>query len=233
MEEAVLMNLCINRQESLYQQLERLADQTGLGSTLMLLNRWRQMASSLPPYSFFEGVLNDPIYGVRNSIITRLGSGANDVVNEFMEVVLKYESSNALTITNFVPWLLKRRPRLKREFGQYNKIRVMTVHRAKGLQAPFVVLADIHSQSRNDLPPAWLNANDTYGSILPIFSPSGLKIPTRIADYFNELKQEQEYEKQRLLYVALTRAQDHLYIAGKNTSRKSVWSSLLADFIPL
>ncbi|MDR1032242.1 MAG: UvrD-helicase domain-containing protein [Holosporales bacterium] len=236
MDEAVLMKLCMNRQESVYQQIERLADQTqmrdGLGNTLMLLNKWRQMASSQPPYSFFEGVLDDPIHGIRSSIIARLGSGANDVINEFMEVILKYENSNTLTIENFVPWLLKRRPRLKREFGQYNKIRVMTVHRAKGLQAPFVILADIHSQSRNDLPPAWLNTNDTYSSILPVFSPSGLKIPAKIADYFNGLKQEQEHEKQRLLYVALTRAQDHLYITGKNTSRKSVWSGLLIDFMP-
>jgi double-strand break repair helicase AddA len=230
MAEMVLMNLCMNRQESLYQQLEKLSDT--FSGTLILLNRWRQMASSMPPYSFFEGVLDDPTYGVRNSIIAHLGNGTNDVICEFMELVLKYESANALAIASFVPWLLKRRPRLKREFGQYNKIRVMTVHRAKGLQAPFVILADIHSQSRNDSAPVWLSANDTYRSILPVFSPSGLKTPSGIADYLNEQKQEQEYEKQRLLYVALTRAQDRLYITGKNTPRKSIWHSLLADFIP-
>ncbi|MDR1475441.1 MAG: UvrD-helicase domain-containing protein [Holosporales bacterium] len=231
-DENALMNLCINRKESLYQHIKELAANSTspeICDMFRLLNKWLQIGGSLSLYSFFEETLDHPDYGARKNIIARLGGGAIDAISEFMELLLKYEISNISTLSSFIPWFLKKCPKLKREFGIENKIRVMTVHGAKGLQAPFVVLANINSQSRNELVPTWLSADDSYACMLPIFFPRDIEIPSKIAGNIDELKQEQEYERQRLLYVALTRAQDHIYITGINTKRKSAWYNLLVN----
>src|SRR5690606_16759644 len=81
--------------------------------------------------------------GGRGRILRRLGPEANDALDEFLELALGYERRAPASLQGFLAWLRAADTEVKRdmEMGR-DEVRVMTVHGAKGLEAPVVVLAD-------------------------------------------------------------------------------------------
>ncbi|HYE49977.1 MAG TPA: double-strand break repair helicase AddA, partial [Azospirillaceae bacterium] len=181
------------------------------------------------PYELFAGALarpcpGDPVSG-RRAVLGRLGSEAIDPLDEFLSACLGFERAHVPSLEGFLHWLEAGEAEVKRELDTGGgpaggQVRIMTVHGSKGLQAPVVILPDTMSVPDKGPRILWPDAQDRRRTV-PLFAPrraledGACKAARAAAD----AKRDQEYR--RLLYVALTRAEDRLHICGWEGTRKS------------
>ncbi len=175
------------------------------------------MADFVPPYEFFSRILGP--MGGRERIVARLGPDAEDPIDEFLALALDYEREHTPSLQGFVSWFRGARAEVKRDLEQSarDEVRVLTVHGAKGLQAPVVILADrMRTPTERDPvlwsrtePPilVWKRRQDARDAVSDALAAE------------ESARAEEEYR--RLLYVAMTRAEDRLYVAGY-TGQKTV-----------
>ena len=181
-------------------------------------------ADFIPPYELYAELLGAG--GGRRALLARLGAEAEDPVEEFLGLALAYEREHAPSLQGFLQWLAGGEIEVRRDFGarQRDEVRILTVHGAKGLEAPVVFLPDTMQ-----LP----NAPDTLlwaeQGGLPLWCPPrGTAVPFYTAER-QALRARQLQEYRRLLYVALSRAQDRLYICGwqtRDSSNEICWHAL-------
>ena len=89
----------------------------------------------------------------------RLGAEANDALDEFLNLAFDYERRETPSLQGFVAWLREARAEVKRDMEiARDEVRVMTVHGAKGLEAPIVILADTMTPPAGPKPPRLLHA---------------------------------------------------------------------------
>lgn len=188
-------------------------------------------ADFVPPYELFARVLEAE--GGRRAILGRLGPDAEDPLDEFLELALDYQRRHAPSLEGFLHWLGQGETEIKRDLDQggRDEVRVMTVHGSKGLEAPIVFLADTVAVPFDDERVLWPANGDGPLADLPLFAPVRAdEIPEATARR-TALRQRAMEEYRRLLYVALTRAADRLYIAGFETTRglnEGCWYDLVA-----
>jgi ATP-dependent helicase/nuclease subunit A len=147
-------------------------------------------------------------------MLRRLGPDAADPLDEFLAAALAYQRIHAPSLQGFLAWLGAGEAEIKRDLDQRGRdeVRIMTVHGAKGLQAPIVILPDT-LQAPAQLPKILWTVEG-----LPVWSGRDGRAPALdLAKDTAERQRDEEYR--RLLYVALTRAEDRLYICGYNTKR--------------
>ncbi len=178
------------------------------------LSDYQKWATELAPYSFFEHVLNTD--NVRQKFISALGSQVIDPLAEFMTICLAYERTQPGTLYQFLKWFITGGSEIKRDMDASNGVRIVTVHGSKGLEAPVVFLVDTVRTPKNE-------------NILPISSgdmPVWLWTPrgdTSVArrNALDALMHIRMAEYYRLLYVAMTRARDELYIYGYTPNKNA------------
>jgi ATP-dependent helicase/nuclease subunit A len=166
------------------------------------------------PHEFFERLLSDAGLGGRSRLLARLGEEARDAIDAVLDQALAFEANNAPSLQGFLAWVEADDIEIKRDpDGPLAAVRLMTVHGAKGLQAPVVILADATKPRTPERDAPVLMSFDN-GPELPVYlkSRSGLAGP--IAERISQLDAAAEREHCRLLYVALTRAEDLLFIGG-------------------
>ena len=106
-----------------------------------LLDKLAQMARRETPFAFYAQILGAG--GGRRRFLARLGAEANDALDEFLNLAFDYERRETPSLQGFVAWLRAARAEVKRDMEiARDEVRVMTVHGAKGLEAPIVILAD-------------------------------------------------------------------------------------------
>ena len=223
-DEERLFDLAHGRNASLWRVLYRRGDEHPLyhqaRETLADLLR---RADFTPPYELFTEVLGPR--GGRRKILARLGPEAADPLDELLAAALQYEEEHPPSLQGFLHWLTAAETEIKRDLDQgAGEVRVLTVHGAKGLEAPIVFLPDTTSVPKQMEPLQWLEDG------LPLWLLSGrLAVPLAAAARFEaERKRDQEYR--RLLYVALTRAADRLYVCGiepGNSISSDCWYELV------
>ncbi|MGB1161070.1 MAG: double-strand break repair helicase AddA [Alphaproteobacteria bacterium] len=174
-----------------------------------------QLAST--PYVFYSNLLTRLEAGLRFS--GRLGPQATDALKEFLRAALTYERGKTPTIPGFLGWLSKAEIEVKREQeGANGGVRIMTVHGSKGLEAPVVILPHTHRKmddiTRDKL--RWYE-NDEAPAPLPYWKPAKDDSPFQTEELDAHDRARAEEEERRLLYVAMTRAEDRLYICGWKT----------------
>ncbi len=200
------------------------------------LKRWRSKADFTPPFEFFSSVLDRD--GARTKMLHRLGPEAADAIDEFLDSALAYDDANPPSLTGFLAHLRAAGREVKRDMDHArNEVRVMTVHGAKGLEAPVVFLPDTCTTISGD------GAGTRLLKLTDAPRPSGLpppvvwqvkgtsKVSAVQAATATKAARETE-ERNRLLYVAMTRARDRLYIAGfegKNGRASGCWYDLISD----
>ena len=125
------------------------------------------------------------------------------------------------SLQGFLHWLAAADFEVKRdlETGQSNQVRILTVHGSKGLQAPIVFLPD--TMPAPDRTPKLLWSPGLDGIDIPLWSPSRSTDDPVAATARAAAADRRDREYRRLLYVAMTRAEDRLYIAGWGTRRAS------------
>ena len=169
----------------------------------------RGRADFAPPYELYAEILGPE--GGRRAMLERLGTEAEDPIDEFLALTLAYEREHVPSLQGFLHWLVAGDIEVKRDFGEHQRdeVRIMTVHGAKGLEAPIVFVPDTMALPDRRVSVLW-----SEGDFLPLWRPHrDLAAPFYEAQRAAGRRRAlQEYR--RLLYVALTRAQDRLYVCG-------------------
>ncbi len=186
-----------------------------VAEVLERLGQLLRLADFEPPQALLHWLLSGPWQG-RRRLVERLGSEANDPVDELVNAAHAYAMTATPSIAGFLQWFDAGDGELKREAGaSRGQVRVMTVHGAKGLQAPIVILADA-------------TGNPEAGRATPLDMPDPraqerrIPLPSlrkdeqvgRIAAEYAKLRQAEQEEHWRLLYVAMTRAEEALFVTG-------------------
>jgi ATP-dependent helicase/nuclease subunit A len=179
------------------------------------------------PFAFYAKLLGAG--GARRQFLGRLGAEANDALDEFLNLALDYERRETPSLQGFCAWLRDARAEVKRDMEiARDEVRVMTVHGAKGLEAPVVILADTMTPPAGPRPPRLLQLAD--GATIWV-SRKADDVPS-VAQARSIAYAEAEHEYRRLLYVAMTRAADRLIICGADGLRgrpKNCWYDLIRD----
>jgi|TARA_R100000501_G_scaffold10060_1_gene19821 ATP-dependent helicase/nuclease subunit A len=195
----------------LWSALRDAADEKSRAATAWL-SQILDMADFMTPYDMLETMLSGPLGG-RAKLLSRLGEEARDPLEELLSQALQFERTAAPSLQGFLDWIaaaddidIKRDPD-----APSNAVRIMTVHGAKGLQAPVVIMADAAKARAGTHRISHLMAGDPR---LPIHGFSKGTLPEILQAEYDRREREEREESLRLLYVAMTRAEDYLYAGG-------------------
>lgn len=186
-----------------------------------------------PPYELFASVLtraaSRPGVSGWQRMIERLGPEAEDPIDEFLAQALAFERSHTPSLQGFLRWLEAGAVEIKRDLeqGDRDEVRVMTVHGAKGLQAPIVILPDATTKPRGGQGPELLWLDGAH----PVWPPKRDMEESLCRQARSEANRRRDEEYRRLLYVAMTRAEDRLYVCGAAGGQKiaeDCWYGLVA-----
>ncbi|WP_310497246.1 double-strand break repair helicase AddA [Sandarakinorhabdus sp.] len=176
------------------------------------LGKVQGLGKRLAPYEFLESVLSGPLMG-RQRLLARLGEEARDAIDTMLDQALAFEAASAPSLQGFLAWLTAEDFTIKRDPEAMNDaVRLMTVHGAKGLQAPIVVLADACYVPKGETGPLPMALGG--GLPLPVFLRGKIAPGNPLGDAMAARTDDALREHCRLLYVALTRAEDLLFIGG-------------------
>ena len=207
-----LRALAYGRDGSLWRALRDRAEEFGEahGALAELL----RIADFTTPSRFLETILTGPMEG-RRKLYSRLGMAARDPIDELMNSALEFERNETASLERFLSWFSRGTVDVQRDPGQpANEVRVMTVHGAKGLEAPVVILADATADpARLGRTPLTVDV-PMEGAVAPLLRPKKDERRPPFEDIILEEEQRDLEEHWRLLYVALTRAADRLIVSG-------------------
>ncbi|OQW55199.1 MAG: double-strand break repair helicase AddA [Proteobacteria bacterium SG_bin9] len=218
LDEEQLFALAWNRKGSLRAAIEDKAKSDAtFANVLRRLTACEERVQHDTPFAFYAWLLGAD--GGRARIMQRLGAEANDALDEFLELALGYERRAPASLQSFLAWLRAADTEIKRDMEiARDEVRVMTVHGAKGLEAPVVFLADttvsptetqrvnlVRIPQGNDAPSA---------AGLTVWAGRKADDPALVASARETMKGEMDDEYRRLLYVAMTRAADRLIVGG-------------------
>ena len=198
------------------------------------LEEWRSRADFVPPYEFYARLLGAD--GGRQSFRARLGVEVDDVLDEFLALTIAYEQAGTPGLEGFLAWMEAAPTEIKRELtNTKGMVRIMTVHGSKGLEARVVILVDPGAAPVSAIhDPAFLPrkrlSNDLLPPALVWLPPKSDRLPWH-DETIEGLRAAQEEEYRRLLYVALTRAEDRLVVCGwepKRGAHESCWYSMVS-----
>lgn len=209
--EDALMQLCTQRDGALWDHIR--ADLNMPKAALDTLRAVLARADYMPPFDFFSQLL---LQGGRKALLERLGQEADDAVDVFLEQCLVYERAHVPSLDGFLHWFEQSDVEVQRDAeAAGDKVRIMTIHGAKGLQAPVVYLPDLVG-----LPKAKYSFMDIEHEAggkrrnIPIFRRSSSNDVGKVGAATEARKDADYAEYMRLLYVAMTRAEDHLICCG-------------------
>ncbi len=203
------------------------AEKPLFAATAGRLDELAQAARRETPFSFYALLLGEG--GARRHFLLRLGFEANDAIDEFLNVAFDYERRETPSLQGFLTWLRDARAEVKRDMEiRRDEVRVMTVHGAKGLEAPVVILADTITPPVIK-PPRLLHLAAAGATIWAGRKADDVE---KIAAARTLANSETEHEYRRLLYVAMTRAADLLIVCGAdgvNQRPKTCWYNLVHE----
>ena len=228
LKEADLYEICYNRDSlSVWERLQK-----KYPSQVDELKSIMNLADKVPPFEFYSTILG--AFHARKNFIARFGEEVNDILDEFLNLCVKFEQTNTPSLQLFLNWFLKHEIEIKRDLNnsETNAVRIMTVHGSKGLQGNIVFLPD----TRNSKEKAKSGGEFVWTkNALPFWIPSSAMRPAALDALFEERDDLLAEERHRLLYVALTRASDQLYICGYDKKQKPAddnWYDLILHSLP-
>jgi ATP-dependent helicase/nuclease subunit A len=228
-----LFKLAWRRRGSLREALRlHAAGDEKFAAALKRLEACEQHAARETPFAFHAWLLGGD--GARKRILRRLGLEANDALDEFLELALSYERKAPASLQGFMAWLRTADLEVKRDMEiSRDEVRVMTVHGAKGLEAPVVFLVDTTSSPSDTQRLRLIHLpkdKTTHGVV--VWAGKKADDPDVVAAARTAMLGETEAEYRRLLYVAMTRAADQLVVGGcmpgnMNNVRPLCWYDLI------
>lgn len=193
--------------------------------TMTVLQELRRRADYMRPYDLIEHMLTR--FEGRKNLLARLGAEASEGIDALLAQAMAFEQSATPDLTGIIGWLDADDLEIKRQMGgMSDQIRVMTVHGAKGLEAPIVILPDTavkRPRSNNQI----IKIGETAH-----WPGSTTERPAQLEELIEERKSRLAQEKDRLLYVALTRAENWLIVAAAGDTEKPCWYRQIANAMP-
>ncbi|SDT30272.1 double-strand break repair helicase AddA [Bradyrhizobium canariense] len=231
-----LFTLAWQRKGSLRQALRQHATASGnYKDALARLESCERRVAVETPFAFYAWLLGGD--GGRARILKRLGHEATDALDEFLELALNYERKAPASLQGFVAWLRAADTEVKRDMEiTRDEVRVMTVHGAKGLEAPVVFLVDTTTSPSDTQRLRLIHLPQGHGAPAApgavVWAGRKADDPAIVATARAAMVGETEDEYRRLLYVAMTRAADRLIVGGcvpgnMNTVRRFSWYDLI------
>ncbi len=218
--EGELFAVAHGRDGTLWQSLR---ETTSHDKALEILRDIRAQVDYLRPYELIERLLIT--HAGRENLLARLGPEIEDGIDELLSQAMQYETLEAPTLTGFLNWFESGKVEIKRDMGMAaNQIRLMTVHGAKGLEAPIVILPDTGTKKPQN------RSQITSIGETAIWRSSASDAAETQSSADVAQKERDQAEKMRLLYVALTRAESWLIICGAGERPKdgNCWYDLAA-----
>lgn len=177
------------------------------------------------------------------------GSQFLEVRDKFYNIVNNYAQNNYNNLQKFIEFIDQCNPQINLKSHDDNSVRIITIHSSKGLQAPIVIIADCSfnscklKSSKENI--SWIENDDIENLYIPLWISDSKKY-NNLANSHKKNSQIKAFDEYlRLLYVAMTRAEDELYIAAfgndndenswyeiiKNSVNKSLYNSNIYDEI--
>lgn len=188
------------------------------------LHDLRDQVDYLRPYELLQRALIR--HDGRRKLIARLGHEAEDAVDELLNLALAYEAGAVPSLTGFLSWLEQDEAQVKRQAeGAGGRIRVMTVHGSKGLEAEVVFLPQTNDRRGNDRGAMLEDAEGRIFAKMP-----AAEAPPQVAELIAAKQAREAEENLRLLYVALTRARCWLVVCGAGEAKtERAWHGIVAQ----
>lgn len=220
--EDALYRLAQPRSGKLWEALRKHPDSP---ETKAVLDDLTDKADFLRPYDLLERILNR--HGMRRALIARLGADCEEAIDALLGEALTFEQTDIPSLTGFLEWMRADDVQIKRQTdATERRLRVMTVHGAKGLEAPLVILPDCAAR-RAPSPPTLLTMQDGWTA----WPPESAEMPPILKDVKDAEQARLAEERLRLLYVAMTRAEAWLWVcaSGDLGSSGDSWHDLVHE----
>lgn len=209
LDEDRLFRLAWKRPGTLWRALRQQAHEPDFAAAYERLSLWLARADFTTPFDFFAQALG-PEHG-RKHLLERLGHEASDPIDELLARALQYQRIEAPSLQGFLRWFEAGGGEIKRDLdaNRRQEVRILTVHASKGLQAPIVYLPDTTRVPRDSDRLLATEDGDTR-----LWLPRSDDANEAARAWRSKVKERSLQEQNRLLYVAMTRAEDRLYIGG-------------------
>ena len=208
------------RQSRLWDRLTAAKDQHA--DAVEMLRDMSAQADYLRPFEFLQRMLIR--HDGRRRLIGRLGPDSDDAIDELLSQALAYEQAETPSLQGFVEWIETGDPEIKREQqpreeGDPGVVRLMTVHGAKGLESPIVILPDTLAPARARDPQ--ILALKGLDRAVAASAGAAKDDPPALSAAREDARQRAEEERTRLLYVAMTRAEDWLVVCAAGDAKRA------------
>jgi len=225
-----LMRLAPGRTGSLRAALhEAAASEPRYAAVERQLAELKAEAGRSGPFRFFARLLGPG--GGRNLALARLGAEAGDALDAFLTAALDHERRHGPSLAGFLQQVSEAATDVKRDLSSSaGEVRVMTVHGAKGLEAKVVILADLGIAPGAKRLPKILAIEPPRRQAVPIWPPSGAEDAQATSTAKARVVAQMVEEHHRLLYVAMTRAEDRLIVCGaqaKGEAPEGSWYAMI------
>ena len=193
---------------------ENPAQDAAVGQCYERLLSMMGIAATAAPHAFYSQILDIP---TRQAFLRRQGSGVLEILGAFLERARIYEQDNTPSLAGFLGAMKTSEAEIKREDSEgVRGVRIMTMHGAKGLEAPLVILPDTMRQKTPRAELLTVQESETIAGY-PIFPASTrfFHVQAEAVVAAKTAREDAENEESnRLLYVAMTRARDGLYVGS-------------------
>ncbi|WP_457797546.1 double-strand break repair helicase AddA [Methylocystis sp. S23] len=224
-----LIRLAPPRPASLYEALAHSGEEKDRMASGRI-DAWRRDARTTAPFEFYSGVLGPG--GGRRRLVARLGPEANDAIDEFLRLALSFEREQSPSLVAFLSMVEALDLSIKRDMEAAGEaVRVMTAHAAKGLEAKIVFLPDTCGApaGKHDPKLFTLGAEDELSLV---WARGREYDPVAVTDAREAHREAERAEHRRLLYVAMTRAEERLYVAGYHGAKgpaEGCWHEMIVS----
>jgi len=218
-----------NWYQRLHDTATTLASDSPLARAARQLENWRALAGRIPIHDLLDRIFSEGnvLARYQAAFPEHLRNRAEANLVRFLELALEIDSGRYPSLSHFLYRLGELRenrdeaPDEAPVSGSSERVRIMTIHAAKGLEAPVVFLADSAAASGGDKPfrtqVEW-PASEARPQQFLLVGKQGQQ-PQLVRDCLEREKGEEQREAANLLYVAITRARQLLYISGVKPRR--------------
>ena len=225
--EEQLFELSAEREKAtIWKRLQEQADRLGLKKQLAMLEQWQSHIQQQGVYAFLFSLYYE--YDIANRFIKRMGQEVMIVLHALLEKAKQFEAIHPHNYQLFIEHIKEQHHEIVSKEVLEDCVRIMTIHGSKGLEAPVVILADTTDTTSNIAGFEWIEQSNTH---IPCWLPATINRKDSLSQKLEQVQQKADAEDKRLLYVAMTRARDELYITGmeKKRTEKTVWYDILGQ----
>lgn len=186
-----------------------------------ILENLIHMGINLSAFDFLHNLID--VMGAREILVQANGDDSSDALDELLNISIQHSKIGGTNLQSLIHWLEKSEVEIKRDIDSRDNVRVMTVHASKGLESSIIIMPDTTKVPRAKAHFLWKDENFLW--------LGGSKNSNELYMEYKQDREDKDYQEyMRLLYVAMTRAEDHLVVCGYQPKEKldeKCWYSLV------